>query len=35
VYLVPGFAMTPHAMPSFAHLTSEDVDALVALLLAQ
>lgn len=35
VYLVPGFAMTPHAMPSFAHLTPEDVDALVALLLAQ
>ena len=35
LYLVPGFAMTPHAMPSFAHLTPEDVDALVALLLAQ
>ena len=35
VYLVPGYAMTPHAMPSYAHLATEDVDALVAMLLAQ
>lgn len=34
-YLVPGFVMTPHAMPSFAHLPAEDIDALIALLLAQ
>lgn len=33
-YVVPGYAGTPHAMPAYA-LSEEDLDALVAFLLAQ
>lgn len=35
VYLAEGYIMTPHAMPSFAHLADEDVNALTTLLMAQ
>lgn len=33
-YLVPGYLQSTHAMPAFVHLNEEDLEALVALLLA-
>lgn len=35
IYVVAGYAATPHRMPAFAHLPAEDIDALVYLLLHQ
>ena len=35
VYIVDGFATTSHSMPSYAHLSPEDIDALVYLLAHQ
>lgn len=35
VYIAPGYATTSHRMPTYAHLDSATVDALVAFLLAQ
>lgn len=35
IYIVPGYATTPHRMPPYAHLDSESLDALVAFLAAQ
>jgi nitric oxide reductase subunit C len=34
-YIVPGYATTSHRMPSYAHLDTATLDALVAFLLAQ
>lgn len=34
-YLVPGFANSPHPMPSYAHLDKADLDAIVYFLLQQ
>lgn len=33
VYLVPGYAATPHRMPAYGNLSDEALDALVALLM--
>lgn len=35
VYVVPDYAMTSHQMPVYAHLTAEQLTALVAFLAAQ
>lgn len=35
VYLVPGYALTPHRMPSYSVLDEADLDALVYFLLQQ
>jgi mono/diheme cytochrome c family protein len=35
LYIVPGYAVTPHRMPVYAHLDSASLDALVAFLAAQ
>lgn len=35
IYLVPGYAATPHRMPPYSHLDPASLDALVAMLLAQ
>lgn len=35
VYIVDGYAATAHRMPPYAHLPSEDIDALVYLLIHQ
>lgn len=34
-YLVPGYEISPHAMPPFSHLSETDLNALVAMLSAQ
>jgi nitric oxide reductase subunit C len=34
-YIVPGYVITAHRMPSYAHLDAESLDALVAFLLVQ
>ena len=34
-YRVPGFALSRHRMPAYGHLSEEDLDALVYLLLQQ
>ena len=34
-YLVPGYELSPHAMPAFSHLSETDLNALVAMLSAQ
>ena len=33
VYIVPGYAATPHRMPAYTQLTQEEFDALVAFLM--
>jgi nitric oxide reductase subunit C len=33
VYIVPGYAATPHRMPAYGNLSDEALDALVALLM--
>ncbi len=35
IYIVGGYAATPHRMPPYGHLDSASLDALVAFLLAQ
>lgn len=35
VYIVPGYAATPHRMPAYTHLTDAELDALVFLLMQQ
>lgn len=35
LYFVPGYELSPHAMPTFRHLSDEDLAALVAMLAAQ
>lgn len=34
-YIVPGYAMSSHRMPIYAHLTDEELEALAVFLLAQ
>jgi len=34
-YTVPEYTLTAHRMPAYTHLSPDDIDALVAMLLAQ
>lgn len=34
-YFVPGYELSPHAMPTFSHLSDEELIALVAMLATQ
>jgi mono/diheme cytochrome c family protein len=34
-YVVPGYEMSPHRMPSYGHLSAAEIDALVTFLLQQ